>query len=567
MDNNNNTNNENLEQLALDDERRVKVVSPSMLVFKRFMRNRLAIIGAVIIIIMFIFSFVGGFIMPYGEAQVFTGYEDISREYAHASYNKENSITTRDGKPFSAVVRGELTRAIDAKSEIFTASGIEYQLVQLGESSYKLVTSQPVADVNIIAKKNVFSNVDEAMINEELQGILDTAILSGETSVIYNDVLYTIVKNGKNYRVVTQIDSAVVSKLIFAPIDPAFKLDYNVQLAFETAIANGQTKFLDYEIREHNDSFVVSQNGVDKFAASELIIKTAASDIVLTLDMRTAIADAITQKSSEFEDNGIKYTITGLNGQYTIKTLQSTQLILVYDLPSKTHWMGTDGNGMDILTRLMYGGRISLIIGFVVVIIETILGVILGGMAGYFGGIIDAIIMRLVDIFNCIPSIPLYLILGAVMDGNQVDPQIRIYLLMLIMGLLSWPGVARLVRGQILSLREQEFMVATEACGIRASKRIFKHLIPNVIPQLIVMATMGLGSVILAESTLSFIGMGVKYPFASWGSIIDAVHNIHVMINYPFAWIPAGFLILITVLGFNFIGDGLRDAFDPKMKR
>jgi peptide/nickel transport system permease protein len=138
---------------------------------------------------------------------------------------------------------------------------------------------------------------------------------------------------------------------------------------------------------------------------------------------------------------------------------------------------------------------------------------------------------------------------------------------MLILGILGWPGIARLTRGQILSLREQEFMVATEASGLSVYRRIFKHLIPNVIPQLIVVSTMALGEVILLESTLSFLGLGVKYPFASWGNIINEVSNVYVMTNYWFVWIPAGFLILITVLAFNFIGDGLRDAFDPKMKR
>ena len=153
------------------------------------------------------------------------------------------------------------------------------------------------------------------------------------------------------------------------------------------------------------------------------------------------------------------------------------------------------------------------------------------------------------------------------LDGMRVDPQIRMLYLMLILGFLGWPGIARLVRGQILSLREQEFMTATEACGISVSRRIFRHLIPNVIPQLIVTCTMSLGSTILTEATLSFLGLGVKYPFASWGNIINDVNNAYVMTNYLFIWIPAGVCLLLTVLGFNFVGDGLRDAFDPKMKR
>ena len=154
-----------------------------------------------------------------------------------------------------------------------------------------------------------------------------------------------------------------------------------------------------------------------------------------------------------------------------------------------------------------------------------------------------------------------------VMDYYKVDPRLRIYALCAILGLIGWPGIARMVRGQILSLREQEFMIATEATGVRVSRRIFRHLIPNVIPQLIVIATMGLGDVILMEATLSFLGIGVKFPYASWGNIVNAVNDVYVLTNFWFVWIPAGILILLTVLGFNFVGDGLRDAFDPKMKR
>ena len=222
---------------------------------------------------------------------------------------------------------------------------------------------------------------------------------------------------------------------------------------------------------------------------------------------------------------------------------------------------------MDMLTRLMYGGRVSLIIGFIVEIISTVIGVILGGISGYFGGWVDNLIMRIVDVFYCVPSMPILIILGAALDQYMVPPMIRMIYLMLILGFLGWPGMARLVRGQILSLREQEFMTATEATGLSVRRRIFKHLVPNVIPQLIVSCTMGLGGTIITEATLSFLGLGVKYPFASWGNIISDVSDQSVLTNYWFLWIPAGVLLLVTVLAFNLVGDGLRDAFDPKMKR
>ena len=148
----------------------------------------------------------------------------------------------------------------------------------------------------------------------------------------------------------------------------------------------------------------------------------------------------------------------------------------------------------------------------------------------------------------------------------QIPPMKRIFVLMIAIGLNGWTSIARIVRGQILSLREQDFMVATRATGIRTMRQIFVHLVPNVMPLLIVQATLSLGSIIIIEATLSFLGIGIKYPYASWGSIINAATNLYVMTNYWFMWFPAGVLIFVTVLGFNFVGDGLRDAFDPKMK-
>lgn len=236
--------------------------------------------------------------------------------------------------------------------------------------------------------------------------------------------------------------------------------------------------------------------------------------------------------------------------------------------PSAEHWLGTDADGMDVLTRIMYGGRISLTISFIVVILEVILGVILGGLAGYFAGWVDTVIMRVVDIFNCVPTLPLMLIIGAVLDATPfIAMKDRIYWMMGFLTLFGWTGIARMVRGQILSLREQEFMVSATARGLSTKRKIFRHLIPNVMPQLIVSMTLGLGSVILSEATLSYLNLGVPKPYAAWGSMIGDIKDPIILQSYPMLWIPAGVCIVLAVLAFNFIGDGLRDAFDPKSKR
>lgn len=270
---------------------------------------------------------------------------------------------------------------------------------------------------------------------------------------------------------------------------------------------------------------------------------------------------------TQYATSEATYTVNGKT--YTIHQTTITQLRDNFKSPpSKEHILGTDSQGYDIFVRLMYGGQISLIVSFLAVFLMTIFGVIMGGISGYFGGAVDNVIMRICDILTCLPGIPILLIVGTILDSSNIDGKYRIYLLMIFLTFISWPGMARLVRGQILSLREQEFMVAAEAMGYSTGRRIFKHLVPNVMPQLIVQMSLGLGSMILYEATLSYLNLGVKPPYAAWGGMINLITtDPDILQNHWYIWVPAGVCIVIAVLGFNFVGDGLRDALDPKARR
>jgi len=286
------------------------------------------------------------------------------------------------------------------------------------------------------------------------------------------------------------------------------------------------------------------------------LIYTQWGEIELDESGKTEYAVATTT----YTVNGVEYTLH----QTTEKSLKDNFLAA----PSAEHILGTDNEGYDIFVRLMYGGRISLTVSFIAVFLITILGVVLGGVAGYFGGWIDNVIMRLCDILMCLPGIPILLIISTILDASDIDAKYRIYLLMIYLTFISWTGTARLVRGQILSLREQEYMVAAEAMGYSTGRKIFKHLIPNVMPQLIVQMSLSLGSMILYEATLSYLNLGVKAPYAAWGTMINIIStNQDVLQNHWNVWVPAGICIVIAVLGFNFVGDGLRDALDPKARR
>ncbi len=272
--------------------------------------------------------------------------------------------------------------------------------------------------------------------------------------------------------------------------------------------------------------------------------------------------------STKYEYTQTPVTVTVGGESYTFYQITETAIPLnKLGAMDASHPLGTDKNGMDVFARLMEGGKISLTISFLAVFVITFFGVIFGGIAGYFGGAIDNIIMRICDILMCLPGFPILLIVGTLIEAMGIHLQYRIYFLMAFLTLISWPGTARLVRGQILSLREQEYMVAAEAMGYSTSRKIFKHLVPNVMPQLIVSMTMSLGSMILYEASLSYLGLGAPEQYAAWGTMINAANDINVLQNHFNVWGPPGICIVLAVLGFNFVGDGLRDALDPKMRR
>jgi peptide/nickel transport system permease protein len=223
--------------------------------------------------------------------------------------------------------------------------------------------------------------------------------------------------------------------------------------------------------------------------------------------------------------------------------------------PSALHWMGTDGLGRDVFSRMLFGARISLMVGIVAVGIATAIGILLGSISGYYRGWVDVLIMRLVDVMLSIPTFFLILAVIAFLTPS-------IWNIMIVIGLTSWMGVTRLVRAEFLSLRNREFVMASETLGARDSRLIFRHLLPNSLTPIIVSSVLGVASAVLVESGLSFLGLGVQAPQASWGNILtDGKEYIQ------FAWwlsLFPGLAILITVLGYNLLGEGLRDALDPR---
>lgn len=469
-----------------------RIITPGQLVMRRFLKNKLAIVGVIVLLLMTFFSFIGPFFSPYGEYEMFNKQEQISTIYFIAGSNDMYSLNDADGAYRWHLVTDDKI----SSAPVIAANGSIYL---------------PISNGSVLQIDPNSGEVVETHMTTDPASLVETIF---QSDPVWPENLDLTLEDG--YIVATTQDTKVK------------KWDFIGYTNIVTEPVSDMAGNL-YVVAEDGELFSLrSERGVQRWSYASSIVEGP-------------------------------YVV--MEGPLIVKTIDSRAK------PSSAHLLGTDSMGLDVLTRLMYGGRISLMVGFVVIIMELSLGILLGGVSGYYGGWIDNLIMRLVDIFNCIPTMPIILIIGSIMISMKIPPQQKIYVLMLILGILGWSGVARIVRGQILSLREQEFMVAAEATGLRPMRKIYKHLIPNVMPQLIVIATLSIGGVILTESALSYLGLGLSFPYASWGNMVDAVNDPVIMRDFLNIWVPPGLCILLTVMSFNLVGDGLRDAFDPKMKR
>jgi peptide/nickel transport system permease protein len=225
--------------------------------------------------------------------------------------------------------------------------------------------------------------------------------------------------------------------------------------------------------------------------------------------------------------------------------------------PSAEHWFGTDRLGRDVWSRTVHGGRVSLAVGLTAALISTLIGLLFGAVSGYYGGWADMLVMRVTDVFLTFPPIIIMLAIAAFVGQSIIN-------VILIIGLLSWPTTARLVRGQVLSVREEQFVLASRSLGAKNSRLINLHVLPNTIAPLLAEVTFAVGAAILTEAGLSFLGLGVPQPTPSWGNMLETARSLDILENGPWMWVPPAILTLLTILCINFIGDGVRDAIDPR---
>lgn len=256
-----------------------------------------------------------------------------------------------------------------------------------------------------------------------------------------------------------------------------------------------------------------------------------------------------------------------LIGPFLTKDSSTINIVMKNMPPSSDNLLGTDALGRDFLARVLEGGRFSFFVGFAATIISVFLGTIMGLIAGYYGGIIDMIIMRIVDILMSIPTLPLLIILAAFLSDLEVNPKYRIYITLGLLAFIFWTTYCRSIRGIVLLLKEQEYMQATEALGFSTFRKLFGHILPNVLPYVILYIATGLGSMMIFEASLSYLGLGVQPPYASLGNLLQTTRNFFDLTRRVWLWIPPTVLLFLSVLSINLVGEGLRNAVDPRLKK
>lgn len=239
--------------------------------------------------------------------------------------------------------------------------------------------------------------------------------------------------------------------------------------------------------------------------------------------------------------------------------LDASDLYNIYAGPSREHILGTDEVGRDVFTRLIYGGRVSLMVGFSAMIVQLTLGIILGAVSGYMGGVVDKIIMSIVDIILCFPFYVIAITIAAIVGPS-------IWNLIGIIGVLSWPEIARIIRSEIMSLKQNDYVMAARSMGLNSMEIIFHHLLPNVITPIIVAATLAIAQGILSEAALSFLGMGVRPPMPSWGNMLSSAQDLATLQRQWWMWIPAGIMVIIIVISINLLGDGIKEHMNSRNK-
>ena len=613
-------------ELTDDDKFSVEQIeSPSMMAVKAFFRRKLAVVALVVLISMFLFVFIGPYFVPMdlnytdplqanmapiyslldapdelaGNVKTINGFSDftvgVSNDDQFYMWGKTvNNLTNVDLSKIPEDVQdgGVLTAA--AGSDHIIAITNEGKIIGWGNNNvaqygYKKVESDPHIQMPV---EFIEGTIDPEAVDQLICGYQVTGlVLDGRLYMWGNpNAMLSLKEFASSDKFVSGVKKVAFSNYYTialmedGTVTGGQTLTFNRQTAYSSVdgtITNLKTYLADkvvVDIAATNNCYalVLEDGSVVVFGAIEYgenqFPAIAEGENVISIAAGTRHFVAVTDQGNAYawgHNDGGQTDVSGNAAAYAFTGSKQTYLVNAEnEITSKDgfrgYLMGTDNQGRDILTRIIHGGKMTMTIGAVAVIVSSLIAIIVGCLSGYFGGWVDMLLMRITEIFSSIPFLPFAMMLSYVIRTKPIGETARIFIIMVILGLLSWTGLARMIRGQVLAEREKEFVIAAQSMGVKENRIAFKHILPNVISIILVNMTLDFAGCLLTESSLSYLGFGVQQPQPTWGNMLYGANNSIVIQNYWWQWVFPSIFLSIATISINIIGDTLRDVLDPK---
>lgn len=611
----------------LSDEERFaveKIESPSVMAVKAFFRRKIAVVALVTLVAMFLFVFIGPYFVPmdltYTDAlqanmapnntlmkvpddmkdniKEISGFADftvgVSQENTLYLWgNTKNNLTNVDYTLFPEEVQpGKIAHAAAGSDHIIaiTTDGkvVGWGNKSAGQYGAKVQENDPYTQMPDILLNGT---IDASKVKQLLCGYQATAIVM-EDGTMYmwgnNNAMLSLPEFTKSDKYNTDVEKVAFSNYYAiimredGTVTGGQTLTFNMQKAYSNKdgeIKNLRTYLEDRTVRDiaatnNCYGFVMDDGSIVVFGAAEYGEKDipAIEEEVVSISAGTRHFVAVGESGKVYawgHNDGGQCNIDGETTDHVFVGAKQTYLVNAdNELTDKSGFsgyiMGTDNRGRDVFTRIVHGGKMTMTIGAVAVIVSTVIAIIVGCLSGYFGGWVDMLLMRITEIFSSIPFLPFAMMLSYVIRTMPIGETTRIFIIMVMLGLLSWTGLARMIRGQVLAEREKEFVLAAQSMGVKENRIAFMHILPNVISVILVNVTLNFASCMLTESSLSYLGFGVQQPQPTWGNMLYGANNSIVIQNYWWQWLFPAIFLSVATISINIIGDALRDVLDPK---
>ena len=611
-----------------EDEKFVveKIESPSTMAVKAFFRRKLAVGALVVLISMFIFVFIGPYFFPmnlnYTDAlqanmapnntllkvpnelenniKNINGFADftvgVSKDNTLYLWgNTKNNLTNVDYTAFPEEVQPGNVAHAAAGSDHIIAITTDGKVVGWGNNStgqfgVKKQESDPYTQMPDVLLNGT---IDASKVKQLIAGYQATALVM-EDGTMYmwgnNNAMLSLPEFTKGDKYNTDVEKVAFSNYYAiimrkdGTVTGGQTLTFNMQKAYSNKdgeIKNLRTYMTDrtvLDIAATNNcyAFIMDDGSIVVFGAAEYgekdIPAITAEEKMVSINAGTRHFVAVGESGKVYtwgHNDGGQCDVAGETAAEVFTGAKQTYLVnedgeLTDKAGFSGYVMGTDNRGRDILTRIVHGGKMTMTIGAVAVIVSTIIAIIIGCLSGYFGGWVDMLLMRITEIFSSLPFLPFAMMLSYVIRTMPIGETTRIFIIMVMLGLLSWTGLARMIRAQVLAEREKEFVLAAQSMGVKEKRIAFLHILPNVISVILVNVTLNFASCMLTESSLSYLGFGVQQPQPTWGNMLYGANNSIVIQNYWWQWVFPAIFLSIATISINIIGDTLRDVLDPK---